>query len=136
MLAPRSPNLENAAGVPITGLRRNETEMPHEGHSPNLIELRLITGWINRHLSINISCPLLMDNWKNRTIRPCWRKPLVSGVTGKPYQNRIKPGTIFEDLLLFEKKQKVGRRIRTVSKRHLLRLLSLLIERKADSPTC
>ena len=62
MLAPRSPNLENAAGVPITGLRRNETEMPHEGHSPNLIELRLITCWINRHLSINISCPLLMDN--------------------------------------------------------------------------
>jgi len=57
-------------------------------------------------------------------------------VTGKPYQNHIKPGTIFEDLLLFEKKQKVGRRIRTVSKRHLLRLLSLLIERKADSPTC
>jgi len=56
--------------------------------------------------------------------------------TGKPYQNRIKTGTISEDLLLFEKKQKVGRRITTVSKPHLLRLLSLLIERKADSPTC
>ena len=56
--------------------------------------------------------------------------------TGKPYQNRIKIGTIFEDLLLSEKKQRAGRRIRTVSKPHLLRLLSLLIERKADSPTC
>ncbi|MGA2577458.1 MAG: hypothetical protein ABSH24_15675 [Bryobacteraceae bacterium] len=51
--------------------------------------------------------------------------------TGKPYQNRIKTGTIIEDLLLSGKKQKVG----TVSKPHLLRLLSLLIERKADSPT-
>jgi len=56
--------------------------------------------------------------------------------TGKPYQNRIKTGSIFEDLLLSGKKQKVRRRIRTVSKPHLLRLLSLLIERKADSPTC
>jgi hypothetical protein len=55
--------------------------------------------------------------------------------TGKPYQNRIKTGTIFEDLLLSGKKQKVGRRITTVSKPHLLRMLSLLIERKADSPT-
>ena len=55
---------------------------------------------------------------------------------GKPYQNRIKTGTVFEDLLLSGKKQKVGRRITTVSKPHLLRLLSLLIERKADSPTC
>jgi hypothetical protein len=55
---------------------------------------------------------------------------------GKPYQNRIKTGTIFEDPVLSGKKQKVGRRIRTVSKPHLLRLLSLLIERKADSPTC
>jgi hypothetical protein len=59
----------------------------------------------------------------------------AGGLWGGP-ANRIKTGTIFEDLLLFEKKQKVGRRIRTVSKPHLLRLLSLLIERRADSPTC
>jgi hypothetical protein len=55
---------------------------------------------------------------------------------GKPYQNRIRTGTIFEYLLPSGKRQKVGGRITTVSKPHLLRLLSLLIERKADSPTC
>ena len=44
--------------------------MPHEGHSANLIELRLIMGWINRHLSINIACPLLMDSRSYRTEIP------------------------------------------------------------------
>ena len=44
------------------GLRRNQPEMPHEGHSPNLIEPGFIVCRINSHLSINISCPLLMDN--------------------------------------------------------------------------
>jgi hypothetical protein len=57
----------------------------------------------------------------------------------KLYQNRIKTGAIFDDLLLSQKKQEVRgppERITTVSRPHLLRLLSLLIERKADSPTC
>jgi hypothetical protein len=39
------------------------------------------------------------------------------------------------DLLLSARRRR-SERITTVSKPHLLRLLSLLIERKADSPTC
>jgi hypothetical protein len=73
-----------------------------------------------------------MDNGINRTDQAVLEK--ASGLRGTAH--RIKTGTIFEDLLLSGKKQKVGRRIRTVSKPHLLRLLSLPIERKADSPTC
>ena len=62
MLASRRCDFEHAAGVPITGLRRNQPQVPHERHSPNLIELGFIVCRISRHLSINISCPLLMDN--------------------------------------------------------------------------
>ena len=74
-------------------------------------------------------------HWKKQDNSACAGESRWSQGSGKPYQNRIKTGTIFEDLLLSGKKQKVGRRITTVSKPHLLRLLSLLIERKADSPT-
>jgi hypothetical protein len=67
VLAPRCRDFENAAGVPIIRLRRNETEMPYEGYSPNLIEPGFSVCRVDSHLSINISCPLLMDNGIHRT---------------------------------------------------------------------
>src|SRR6185437_13603474 len=61
VLASRRCDFEHAAGVPITGLRSNQPQVPHERHSANLIELGFIGCRISGHLSINISCPLLMD---------------------------------------------------------------------------
>jgi hypothetical protein len=44
-----------------------------------------------------------MDNRRNRTSGRAGESRWSPG-TGKPYQNRIKTGTIFEDLLPSEKK--------------------------------
>src|SRR5580700_5885784 len=62
VLASGRCDFEHTAGVPITRLCGNQPQVPHEGHSANLIELGFIVCRISRHLSINISCPLLMDN--------------------------------------------------------------------------
>jgi len=46
---------------------QEQPQVPHEGHSPNMIELGFIVCRISRHLSANIACPLLMDNENSGT---------------------------------------------------------------------
>jgi hypothetical protein len=90
VFAARSRNFENAAGVPITGLRRNETEMPYEGYSPNLIEPGFSVCRVDSHLSINIFMSITNGQWNTQDKSDCVGESRWSLGIGKPYQNRIK----------------------------------------------